>query len=63
MSSRLSAWLWAFLACVVLLIYTADGYVAVNLMPKGRAWRVDSATLSELRLTVGEGFHGLCRAV
>ncbi|MFC4312197.1 lipocalin-like domain-containing protein [Steroidobacter flavus] len=38
-----------------LLIYTTDGYVSVNLMPKGRAWRVDSAMLSELRQTVGEG--------
>jgi hypothetical protein len=38
-----------------LLIYTADGHVSVNLMPKGRSWRVDSATLGELRQTVGEG--------
>lgn len=34
---------------------TADGYVSANIMPKGRSWRVDGATLKELRQSVGEG--------
>lgn len=38
-----------------ILIYTADGHVSANIMPKGRTWRVDSATSNELRQTVGEG--------
>jgi hypothetical protein len=38
-----------------MLIYTPDGYVSANLMPKGRAWRVDNAKLEELRQTVGQG--------
>lgn len=38
-----------------LLIYTADGFMAVNLMPKDRAWSVDSASIEELRSTVDNG--------
>lgn len=38
-----------------LLVYTADGFMSVNIMPKGRAWSTDSATLAELRETVGNG--------
>ena len=38
-----------------LLIYTPEGYVSVNLLPKGRTWKVDAAQLEELRQTVGEG--------
>lgn len=38
-----------------MLIYTPDGYVSANLMPKGRAWQVADATLEQLRQTVGQG--------
>jgi hypothetical protein len=38
-----------------LLIYTADGFMAVNIMPKHRTWSVDSATIEELRDTVYDG--------
>jgi hypothetical protein len=38
-----------------LLIYTADGFMAVNIMPKGRTWSADSATIEELRDTVDGG--------
>lgn len=38
-----------------ILIYTSDGYVSVNLLPRGRAWRAGEATLEELRQTVGQG--------
>lgn len=37
------------------LIYTADGHVSANLMPKSRTWRVDNAKLEDLRQTVGQG--------
>jgi hypothetical protein len=40
---------------VGMLIYTPDGYVSVNLMPKDRTWKVDNAKLEELRQTVGQG--------
>ena len=38
-----------------LLIYTADGFMAVNIMPKRRAWSAESATIDELRDTVDSG--------
>ena len=38
-----------------LLIYTADGFMSVNIMPTGRHWSTDSATIGELRETVGNG--------
>jgi lipocalin-like protein len=38
-----------------LLIYTADGFMSVTLMPKGRKWSTDTATIAELRETVGNG--------
>lgn len=38
-----------------LLIYTADGYVSVTLLPAGRTWTVIDAKLEELRQTVGLG--------
>jgi len=38
-----------------LLIYTADGFMSVNIMPKGRSWSTDKATAAELRETVGNG--------
>jgi ketosteroid isomerase-like protein len=41
--------------CDGLLIYTADGFVSVNIMPKGRTWSTDTATLDEFRETVGNG--------
>lgn len=36
------------------LIYTPDGYVSANLMPKDRSWNVDTAKAEELR----ESFEG-----
>jgi len=38
-----------------LLIYTADGHVSANVMPRGRAWRVDTATREQLHASIGEG--------
>jgi hypothetical protein len=38
-----------------LLIYTADGYVSVVLMPKTRSWDSETATIGELRETVVNG--------
>jgi hypothetical protein len=38
-----------------ILIYTADGHVSANVLPKSRAWKVDTASLEELRQTVGQG--------
>ena len=32
-----------------MLIYTADGYVSATLMPTGRTWTVERASLAELR--------------
>src|SRR5262245_27113071 len=37
------------------LIYTADGHVSANIMPRGRAWTLDSATRADLMGSVGEG--------
>ncbi len=37
------------------LTYTADGYVSAVIMPKGRTWDTDRATLEELRDTVSNG--------
>jgi hypothetical protein len=37
------------------LIYTADGFVSVNIMPQGRIWHVDTAKPSELRDTLVDG--------
>ena len=31
-------------------IYTTDGFVSINIMPKGRKWKVKTATLKELKL-------------
>jgi Lipocalin-like domain len=36
-----------------MLIYTRDGHVSVNLMPKGRKWTLNSASLDDFRQTVG----------
>ena len=33
------------------IVYTSDGFVAANIMPKGRKWTLKSATLKELRRT------------
>ena len=38
-----------------LLIYTADGFMAVNLMPTHRAWTTETASIEELRSTVDNG--------
>ncbi len=38
-----------------LLIYTADGFMSVNIMPKGRKWSAESATADELRETILNG--------
>lgn len=38
-----------------LLIYTADGFVSVVLMPTNRGWLSETATISELRETVANG--------
>lgn len=38
-----------------LLVYTADGHVSVNIMPKERKWKVDSANLAQLRETIETG--------
>lgn len=38
-----------------LLVYTADGFMSVNIMPKGRSWSTDTATIAELRDTVSNG--------
>jgi hypothetical protein len=38
-----------------LLTYTGDGYVSVVIMPKGRHWETDTATIAELRDTLGNG--------
>jgi len=35
-----------------LLVYTADGYVSVNIMPKDRKWKGDSGSESQLRETI-----------
>ena len=40
---------------VGLLTYTEDGYVSVVIMPKGRHWETDTATIAELRDTLGNG--------
>lgn len=37
------------------VVYTSDGFVSVNLMPKGRKWKLKSATLKELRRTFDDG--------
>jgi len=36
-----------------LLVYTAGGHVSVTLMPHARHWRVDDATVDQLRQSVG----------
>ena len=38
-----------------LLIYTADGFVSVVLMPRARKWHTETATIGELRETVANG--------
>ncbi|HEY7640442.1 MAG TPA: lipocalin-like domain-containing protein [Steroidobacteraceae bacterium] len=38
-----------------LLIYTAEGFVSVVLMPKARTWLSETATMAELRETVVNG--------
>ena len=36
-------------------IYTSDGFVSINIMPKGRKWKLKTATLKELRRTLEDG--------
>jgi hypothetical protein len=36
-------------------IYTTDGFVSINIMPKGRKWKLKTATLKELRRTLEDG--------
>ena len=36
-------------------IYTSDGFVSINMMPKGRKWKLKTATLKELRRTLEDG--------
>src|SRR5215471_15722792 len=38
-----------------LLIYTADGFMSVTMMPKDRKWSSDTATVDELRETIANG--------
>ena len=38
-----------------LLTYTDDGFVSVVIMPRGRKWASDAASLAELRDTVSSG--------
>ena len=38
-----------------LLIYTADGFMSVTIMPKNRKWSSDTATIDELRETIANG--------
>lgn len=38
-----------------ILTYTADGYVSAVIMPKGRTWDADKATIEEFRDTVSNG--------
>jgi hypothetical protein len=38
-----------------LLVYTTEGFVSVVLMPKGRVWSTEAATIEELREAVGNG--------
>jgi hypothetical protein len=37
------------------IVYTSDGFVSVNIMPKGRKWKLKTATLAELRKTIKDG--------
>ena len=41
-------------SCDGLLIYTADGFMSAQVMPKGRPWAEDTATLEDLRQWVGD---------
>jgi hypothetical protein len=41
--------------CEGLLIYAPDGYMAVNIVPKGRKWAAGTATADEMRETIGNG--------
>ena len=41
--------------CDGLLIYTADGFMSVNIMPRSRRWSADTATIEELRETITNG--------
>jgi hypothetical protein len=36
-------------------VYTTDGFVSINIMPKGRKWKLKTATLKELRRTLEDG--------
>jgi hypothetical protein len=38
-----------------LLVLTPDGFMSVTIMPRGRKWTVDSASLAELRETTETG--------
>jgi hypothetical protein len=38
-----------------MLLYRADGFMSVNLMPRGRTWTPANATFDELRASVAEG--------
>lgn len=41
--------------CDGVLIYSADGFMSVNIMPKGRHWDTETATIAELRETISNG--------
>jgi hypothetical protein len=36
-------------------VYTTDGFVSINIMPKGHKWKLKTATLKELRRTLEDG--------
>jgi len=36
-------------------VYTSDGFVSINIMPKGRKWKLKTATLKELKKTLQDG--------
>ena len=36
-------------------VYTSDGFVSINIMPKGRKWKLKTATLKELKRTLEDG--------
>jgi ribosomal protein S18 acetylase RimI-like enzyme len=41
--------------CEGLLVYAPDGYMAINIVPKGRKWSAGTATLDEMKETIGNG--------
>jgi hypothetical protein len=36
-------------------VYTTDGFVSINIMPKGRKWKLKTATVKELKRTLEDG--------